>query len=160
MKKMPNFPTRYEEVEAVVQAAAYAAGDAFGERLDFVGALRETKKSLGGVLLSLTITALNTSTPAIDVIFFDDVFQAGGDNDPSSFTDEDLGDKCIGKVSVASSDWSVFANNAVATVPINFPIQVVNSPGTIYAQMVTRSIVTPGSTSDYTVKLGIIKDYS
>jgi hypothetical protein len=157
---MSNYPTRYEEVTATVEAGAYAADDAFGERLDFVGALREPKRTSGGVLLSLTITALNTSTPAIDVIFFDDVFQAGGDNDPASFLDTDLVDKCLGKVSVASADWSVFANNAVATVAINFPIELNNAPGTIYAQMVTRSAVTPGSTSDYTVKLGILKDCS
>lgn len=157
---MPKEPTRFIELEATVEAGAYAAGDMLGQRLDFTGALYES--GLGGVLQSVVITALNTSTPTIDVVFFDDVFQgatAATDNDPSSFTDPDLSGKCLGFVTVNS--WSAFANNAVGQgEPVGKPIEVKNTPGTLYAQMVTRTAVTPGATNAYTIKLGFLKDYS
>lgn len=152
---MAQQPTRIVELTATVEAGAYAADDTFGERLDFTGVLLESQG--GGVLQSVTITALNTSTPTIDLILFDDVFQAGADNDPSSFTDADITDKCIGHVTVDT--WSAFANNAVGSNnAVGKTVEVKNAPGTLYAQMVTRSAVTPGSTADYTIKLGFLKD--
>ena len=154
---MAQQPTRITKLTATVEAGVYAANDAFGERLDFTGALLESQGK--GVLMSIILTAKNTSTPAIDVIFFDDVFQASADNDPSSFTESDLDNKGIGYVSLLAASWSVFANNAVATISgVALPIEVQNAPGTLYAQMVTRSGVTPGATDAYTIKLGFLKD--
>jgi hypothetical protein len=152
-----NYPTRYEEVTPTVQAGAYAAGDAFGQKFVFNAAFRESP-SRGGVLETVTIIGLNTSTFQVDILFFDEDFQQATDNSPFSITDLDMIQKCLGKVTVLASDWITTANHAVATVNgIGMALQT-KANGNLYCQMIARGAVTPGSTSDYTVKLGILKD--
>ncbi len=150
--------TRIVELEAVVEAGAYLAGDAFGELLVFTGALRETF-SKGAVLQSIIVTAKNTTAIEIDFIFFDADLVSNQDNDPVSFSEADLDGKCIGFATLFATDWSIFANNAVGeTAPLGKPIQVKDTAGTLRCQMVTRSAITPGDTDIYTIKLGFLKD--
>jgi hypothetical protein len=139
-----------------MSAGAYAANDAFGGRLDFTGALRESGN--GGVLQSVIITAPNTQTPAIDLVLFDDIFQPTTDNVAFAPTDLDMSGKCLGAVNLLAAYWTTFANNGVCTLDgIGKPIEVDNGPGTIYGQMVTRTAFTPGAVV-YVVKLGFLKD--
>jgi hypothetical protein len=156
---MTNYcqPTRIRELTATVEAGAYLAGDAFGELLEFTGALRDC--NLGAVLQSIVVTAKNTTAIEIDFIFFDEPLVSDQDNDPVSFNEADLDGKGIGHATLPSANWSVFANNAMGTTdPLGLPLEVKNTPGTIYCQMVTRSAITPGTTADYTIKLGFLKD--
>lgn len=155
---MNNQPTRIVELEAVVEAGAYAIGDAFGELLVFTGALRETF-SKGAILQSIIVTSKNTTPIEIDFIFFGSDLVSEQDNDPVSFNEADLDGKCIGFATLFATGWSVFANNAVGeTDPLGKPIEVKDAAGTLRCQMVTRSTITPGDTDIYTIKLGFLKD--
>lgn len=153
---MSNYPTRWVELNVTLGAGEFVANDALGERLEFVGALRDSNN--GGVLQAVVINAPNTQTPAIDLIFFDDVFQATASNAVMAPTDEDMRDKWLGGLQLLAGEWITFANNGGLSRPvIGWPIQVKNSPGTLYGQMVTRTTFTPGPVV-YTVKLGFLKD--
>lgn len=154
---MNNQPTRITELEAVTEAGAYAAGDAFGELLIFTGALRES--NLGAILQSIVVTSKNTTPLEIDFIFFDSEFVSDQDNDPVSFSEADLDGRGIAFATLFTTGWSLFANNAMGiTDPLGIPIEVKNTPGTLYCQMVTQTGITPGVINGYTIKLGFLKD--
>ncbi len=149
-------PVRWVELDETLSAGEYTANDALGGRLDFIGALRESGG--GGVLQAIVITAPNTNTPIIDLVFFDDVFQATADDAVFTPTDSDMSGKCLGAIQLAVADWITFANNGVATSSsLDHPVELKNSPHSLYAQMVTRTTFTPGAVV-YTVKLGFLKD--
>ena len=122
--------------------------------MEYTGALRESGNM--GMLHGITITALNTTALAVDIIIFNDSITPSGDNDPVAFNDADMA-KIIGTVSFFTGDWVAFDNSATATVQCRLPLEVTNAPGTVYVQMATRTAITPGTTSDYTLSLGISK---
>jgi hypothetical protein len=147
-------PSRILEVTPTVAANAHVAGDALGGRLDFTGALRESGN--GGVLQTVVITHLSTNTFEVDIFFFDDEFQATADDTAFGPTDADITGKCIGTVTVLATDFKTTANQAVGTANAQgMVIEVKNAPGTLFAQMVTRTGFTPAA---ITVKLGFLKD--
>lgn len=156
---MSNFPTRWTTgITPTVAAAAHVAGDALGGKISVTAALRES--GLGGVLAAITIINSSTQTFEVDVFFFDQDFQAVADDAPFSTTDADTlgtGTKVIGVETVTASEFKTTANHAIATHECAFPLHVLDGPGTIFCQMVTRTAFTPG-VNGITIRFGILKD--
>lgn len=150
-----NAPTRVLELTVpTVTASTHIAGDALGGRLDFTGALRECGN--GGVLESITLIHMSTNVFEADLFLFDDVFVATADDSPFSPTDPDIQSKCLGSIRIYTTNFATTANHAVATVSaIGLSVELDNAPGTLYAQLVTRTAFTPAGLY---IKLGFLKD--
>ena len=150
-------PSKFKAVTPVISTDAYAAGDAVGGRLE-IPIISESHIN-AGALISVTVTAeFITAQPELDLVLFDKAFTATADNaafDPST---ADVQGSRLGVITIETYDWKVFAANQMATVSKMMPVQLNNSNGILYGQLVTRTVFTAGSTSDITVGTGLLRD--
>lgn len=142
----------------VSSGVAYATGDNVGALMQFAGAARVTDGH--GVVHTVTLTDLGKQDIATDVIIFSQNPTATTftDNSPMDIADADL-PKICGIVKIAASDYSDFNDNSAACIrSAGVTFDLVAGNQTLYACLVTRGAPTYTSTSDITLKLGILQD--
>ena len=136
------------EQDVTVQAAAYATGDLVGGKLTLTSPI----SNLGGMIQSVVITDLAKQSIAKDVVFFD--------TDPSgtTFTENsalDIDDTdLLNVIGIAPvNNWFGFSDNSIGqALNLAIPFQ----GGTLYAAIVERGAPTYASTSDLTIRVGLL----
>ena len=151
--------TKIVTVTPTIQATPdYASGDLIGGKMSFTGAVRYNDLVAGtGLIQSVVITDLEKQSVAIDIVFFD------VDPTNTTFTDNaafDIDDTdlltIIGVAAV--TDWKAFNDNSVG-VALNMAMPFNLGTGTtLYGALVSRGAPNYGSTSDLTVRVGILQD--
>jgi len=159
VSKANSFFQHYIEETAVVQAALYASGDLIANKISLVAAVEgdaDQRGPVGGLIQSVIITDLGAQSAALDVVFFD--------TDPTSTTftlnaafdvdDLDL----VNIVGVAQvTTYAAFSDNSVGqALQLAIPF-VLPSGNTLYAAIVSRGTPTYASTSDLTIRVGVLK---
>lgn len=147
--------TKVVESTPTIETSAYAAGDLVGEKITLSNVVRVVPES--GVINQVVVTDLDSETVDLDIVFFD--------TDPSSttFTDNsafDIADTDLLNVIcvVSLTTHKDFADNGISQAQnVNCPFALAGAT-TIYAAIVTRSAVTYTSTSDLTLRVGILQD--
>lgn len=139
----------------ITAAGIYAAGDLVGGKLSFSSAVRSAGG--GGMLHTVTITDLGKQDAVLDLVLFDS--DPSGttftDNDPLDVADADL-TKIVGVVQVLT--YTDFNDNSVACEPAAGIVFKLASGTTLYGALVARTAPTYASTSDLTVRLGILQN--
>jgi hypothetical protein len=142
---IPQTPT-------VSTSPAYTPGDAVGGLLTFANAAQAT----GGSGLLLAATAL-CKTPALlpilELWLFDQTFGATADNSPFAPSDADMA-RCLGVIPIAA--WYDNSLNSQAVWRGAHPYVLVGT--SLFGQLVTRTAVTLGSTSDLIIGLNVTRD--
>lgn len=149
--------TKIVELTPTVEATPdYATGDLIGGKLEFTGAIRR-KFTNTGIIQSVIITDKAKQSINIDVLFFD--------TDPSNTTftengvlvvhDTDL----LNLVGVAAvTDWKNFSDNSMGqALNLGIPFKI-DTNFSLWAAMVTRGAHNLASTSDLTIRVGILQD--
>lgn len=157
------------ESTPTIDTNIYTSGDLVGTKISLTPAVRAIELPSiikgTGTIVSVIITDLGKQDATIDVVFFD--------TDPSNTTftnntaltinDTDL----LNIIGLATIDtWKDFVNNSVGitSAAIAFPLvlQETTTPTTpdttLYAAMVTRGTPTYASTTDLTLRVGILVD--
>lgn len=137
-----------------ITAGAYLAGDAVGGKLTFSGCTND------GLIHSLIITDLSEQGIELNLILFDADFTAVADNAVFDVTaGEEV--RIIGVVNIASTDYKDIGGLKVATVRnISLPYELTETNtaklGRVYGQLVAVGTPTYTSTSDLTLRLGVL----
>lgn len=135
-----------------ITAGAYSIGDALGGKISFlVGSSSSGYES--AVVQSITLIDLAKQSADIDLVLFGADFTATADGDAFDPSDADLAN-CIGHISITADDYSLFNDNAVATLR---GVGLVFQSGSLYGQLVLRSAPTYASTSDIKIQIGYIE---
>lgn len=143
-----------------ISTSAYAAGDLIGGKMTLLNAVRfgDSLRPGSGEIRSVTLTDKAKQSATIDVVFF------SVDPDSTTFTDNAAFDpddsdlvEMIGFASVDS--WSDFNDNSVG-VALNLTGLAfdVGQNTAIYAALVSRGTPTYASTTDLTLRVGILQD--
>lgn len=156
--------TKFHTATPTVSASPdYTAGDAMGGKITFTNFGRRNRvltKDVGstGVIHSVMISDLSAEAKNIDVVFFDT------NPSNSTITDNaaiDVHDTdiltIIGVVNVTT--WASFNDNAVGfegNLGIPFDLEAGNS--TVYVALVARGDHNLASTSDLTLRVGVLQD--
>ena len=149
----------YVEQTITAEAAAYATGDLIGGAvIELVGAVpgdAGQAGSQGGIIQSVIITDLAAQTANIDVVFFDanPTNTAFLDNSAFDVHDTDLRD-VIGVVAI--TDWKSFSTNSIGqAMNVVLPFTL-DSGSTLYAALISRGAPTFASTTDLSLRVGIL----
>lgn len=151
MTRIPGSPiganTMSLAVSPVISAAAYTAGQTIGPVMQLTGMVLEGPNS--GVLQSLRVTDKAKQNAAIDIIFFSAVLGTPfADRVTFAPAAADL-PKLLGHVSIASSDYSQFSANSIATrLNVGLGIVLAAASTTLFCQAVSRGTPTYASVSD------------
>ena len=150
--------TKVVTVTPTVEAAAYATGELIGGKMSFAQAVRGIDLvDATGMIQSVVITDLAKQSANLDLVFFD--------VDPSNttFTENsalDINDTDLLTIIgvVAITDWKDFSDNSVG-IALNLAMPFgLGTGATIYAAIVSRGSPTYASTSDLTVRIGVLQD--
>lgn len=155
-ERVGGFTIIVEDTPVVEATPDYAAGDLMGGKIVLTRAVRGSGAH-SGVIQSVIITDLAKQSVNIDVLFFD------ADPSNSTYTENaafDVDDAdLLNLVGVAAvNDWSDFSDNSVGqALNVGIPFHL-NTGTTLYAVMVTRGVHDLASTSDLTLRIGILQD--
>lgn len=152
-----DLDTRVISVTPTITAGAYSANDAVGGLLTFADAfgVNAGNDPRGAILDSVVITDLGKQDVQLDLVLFSKTFTATADNAALDVADADL-PNCLGVIKL--TDYADFNDSSVVTkAGIGLVIKNTGSDGSLYGQLVTRGTPTYASTSDLTVKVGIIR---
>lgn len=150
---------RYVDSTPTVSASsAYTSGDSVGGKISLSLAILPSTRS--GMIHQVVVTDLGAQTVDTDVIFFD--------SDPSgtTFTDNaafDCADADLVKIIavVPLTLHKDFNDNGVSLPAVgdnlNIPFVLDAGETTLYAHLVTRGTPTYASTSDITLRVGIVQ---
>lgn len=141
------------KVIPVVSTAAYTAGDNLGPTQTLANANREGSTAV--VLQSLVIFDKSNQKPTMTILFFDSVPTAKTDNAVFSWGTGDE-DKCIGQLTVASSDWETVASKGIMTLK-GVGIELKPTGRHLYAVVIVTSTPTLVSTSDLIFRYGFLQ---
>ena len=165
--KVGGFTAVVEATPTVSTSPAYTSGDSVGGKISLSPAVRAISTPqvvVGtGTITSVIITDKAKQSAEIDVIFFD--------TDPSNTTVTDNGALTIHDtdllniVGIANvNTWKDFVDNSAGTTSatIAYPFVLNETSGTadttLYVALVTRGTPTFASTSDITLRVGILMD--
>jgi hypothetical protein len=140
------------QTPTVSTSPAYTAGDAMGGLLTFTGAVLAAGGS--GVVLSATALCKTPALlPILELWLFKVTFTPTADNSPFAPSDADMAN-CIGVIPIAA--WYDDTANSIAVWRGVHPMVLTGT--SLFGQLVTRTAVTLGSTSDITVGLNVMQD--
>lgn len=149
----PDNNSILEPTSLVVSTGGYSSGHLIGTGpLTFETAARATGQ--GGMINSACLLSKDTDGPAVDLVLFSSFPSSTLWTDRAAFTpaDADLA-KIIGMISFAAASWKSFADNqAVCNTAVEIPYNLPASTS-LYGVLVARGLLTPASTSDYTLRL-------
>jgi hypothetical protein len=142
----------YLTATPTIDTAIYASGDRLGSLMTLSNVADETSGIV--VLKSLIITDQAAQTAGIDVLFFDSAPTiASADNAALNITDAEMTARFIGRVVVATGDFTALSANSVA-VKANIELMMRPLLGTrdLYCLLQSRGTPTYGATTALTVK--------
>lgn len=151
--------TQVESLTPTIETDAYVAGDLIGTKLSFANAVRGVGGGSNetGLLQSVIITDLAKQSANLDVVFFDTNPSNTTFTDNAAFDPHDT-DLLTIIVVVAVTDWKDFNDNSIGqTLNLAIPFDL-GGDTTLYAAIVSRGTPTYASTSDLTVRVGILAD--
>lgn len=141
-------------VTPTITGGAYSAKDAVGGLLTFANAARVSGGS--GVVHAVTIIDNDSEAAELVLVLFDQTFTATADNAPFDPSDADLAN-CIGKITISSTDYQAFNDNAVAQVRnVGLPFKLTGT--SLFGQLMCTGGPTYTAVSDLTIKLHILQD--
>lgn len=135
--------------QPTITSGAYHAKDALGGKQALANAARVS----GGAGRISRIVVVDDDAQAAEIVitFFNADMTATADNAAFDPSDADM-ENCIGSISIYSSDYQSFADNAVATKnTMDFPF-VLNATTTLTCQAMVTGAPTYASTSSLTFK--------
>ena len=131
------------KIDLEVLTAAYANGDAVGQKFELDGAALRPKG--GGIIQSMTLVDKDDDGVEVDVVLFDDDFSATTDGSSMNISDEDA-NKLIGTVNLATYKDQGDVKTATAS---NIQLGYSCKSKSIFGQLITRGTPTyadgPGS---------------
>lgn len=142
----------YVTATPTIDTAIYAAGDRVGSLMTLANVADESSGIV--VLKSLIIVDQTALTAATDVLFFDSSPTiASADNAALNITDAEMTARFIGRVVVATGDFTALAANSVA-VKAGIELMMRPALGTrdIYCLLQARGTPTYTSTTSLTLK--------
>jgi len=149
----------YIEQTPTITASAYATGDLIGSAaVEFTGAVpgdTNNSETLGGLLQSVIVTDLGKQSSSLDIVFFDVNPSNTTFTENSAFDPHDTDIlNIVGTVAI--TDWKAFNDNSQGQA-FNLAMPFILDSGNIlYAAVVSRGAPTYASTTDLTIRLGII----
>jgi len=143
---------RISDTPTISAAAIYAAGDALGGKLELANAVLAAGGA--GVIEKITVIDEDQELAGIDFVFFNQDFTATADNAAFDPSDADLAN-CLGFVGIAAtSDYSDFNDNSVATktsgLRMPFYFKLAAGQTTLPGQSVVRGTPTYTAVDDLT----------
>ena len=137
-------------VPGIVQAAAYASGDAMGT--EFV-----LNVPNHGIIQTISVVDKDSEELQFDIVMFskgDPDAPVVNDNAAYDFHDERSVD-FVGKITVTAADYITFNDNSVATLN---PQQAYHTPtGQLYCRLVTRGVPNYTAATDLSLRIFIIE---
>lgn len=144
---------RYASATPVITAGAYSAKDAVGGKLTFSEVSGRPNDFT--YLLGLLISDKADVKAALSLFLFNNTnFNAVADNAGFDPADSDLANYFVGKVDIASTDYSSLTDNAVGIVRLAQPLPILcDAQRRVFGQLMCTATPTYNSTSDLTIKL-------
>jgi len=146
------------EIGITTTAAGYSAGHCLGGPITVPNAVRTAGGT--GLLASLHLADQNGNAPVIDALFFDRAPAATYTDHvtPSKMTKADQA-TLLGRVSILTTDWDTVNGISMCTkVAIGLPIKANAGTTITMILMVIGSAPTYASTSDLTMRVGVLGD--
>lgn len=146
------------EVTPTLDTSIYASGDRLGSIMTIPNAARANGFEV--VLSDVTIIDKAKQSQAIDILFFDESpTVASADNAAIDITDAEMGDKFLGRVSIATSDYSALANSSEASpASFNKVLKPISSSKDLYALCVCRSGTPTYAADSLVIKFKFLQD--
>lgn len=143
---------RVSVTPTISAGSIYADGDALGGKFELANAVLAAGGA--GVIEKITVIDEDQELAGIDFVFFDQDFTVTNDNAPFDPSDADLAN-CLGFVDIAAtSDYSDFADNSVATktsgLRMPFYFKLAAGQTTLRGQSTVRGTPTYTATDDLT----------
>lgn len=158
MSQSTRQKAHFVKVTPTVDTSAYASGDQVGGSATEVKAGNDGRGGLR--LVSLTVVDQAKQDSGFDLLFFDkEPTVAGSDNGAVDVDDGEMA-KCVGVVSVTSSEYLDLADNSVATLEdINFGCSPDNDTGKLWVLPVVKDSPTYVAADDLTFKFYFQHDH-
>jgi len=149
---------RLLSVAPTLSLTAYADGDQIGSAMELVNALDNNGDT--GAVLSVTIIDKIQQNAAIDIHLFNaQPVIASSDNSPLNISDAEMTAKYLCRISMPSNQYSNLSANSVATLAgIGAFVQGAGGSKSLWAVLQSRGTPTYTSSSDLTVKIGMVQD--
>ena len=141
------------QTPTVSTSPAYTSGDAMGGMMTFTGAALFLSGT-GVILAAQALCKTPALLPILELWLFNSAFTPTADNSPFAPSDADMA-KAIGIIPIAS--WYDDTANSLAVWRGVAPFVCVGTTN-LYAQLVTRTAVTLGSTSDIVIGIQLMQD--
>ena len=158
-KRSTSYFQRYVENTPTIETSIYASGDLVGTKIELAEAVDgDTNQSgtVGGLIQSVVVTDLGAQSADLDIVFFD------ADPSNTTFTDNaafDVHDTdLLNIVGVAQiTTWVALSDNSVGqALQLAIPF-VLDSGHSLFAAIVSRGTPTYVSTSDLTLRVGVLQ---
>lgn len=140
-------------VTPTITAGLYAAGDNVGGLLTFANAARLAGG--GGILNVLSIIDKGKQDAELELWLFSETFTPGADNAAWDPSDADLAN-FITVLSTADGNYYDATDNSVASLEVARRYDLLGI--SLFGRLVTRGTPTYASTTDLTVKIGLVQD--
>jgi len=146
--------TKIVESTPTITAGAYSSGDQVGGKITLTGSANSSIPT--GIISSVELTDKAAQGVDYDVVFFDTDFTAVADNAAADPSDTDL----LNIVCVAQITTHIaFADNGTSQAQnVNCPFSLGSGNTSLYVALVVRGTPTYASTSDLTLRVGILQD--
>lgn len=154
---------RLVKVVPTLSLTAYSVGDQMGGVLTLTNALDESSDT--GTVLSVQVVDKAKQKPSFDILFFNSLPSVVSvDNAALDVTDAEMDDKYIGRVSVLSTDFKdILASSDATVLGVGLLVQGLRQPHApatknLYALIQCQGTPTYGTTTDLTLRIGILQD--
>lgn len=142
-----------------VQAAAYAAGDIVGGKITLTGVVVSPLDRPTGIIHSVAITDKAGQDVDYDVVFFDTDPSNTTFTENSALTLSDTDLPTIVGVAQVTTHVAFAASGVNILHGANIPFKITDtSTNALYACVITRGAPTYASTSDVTLRIGVLQD--
>jgi hypothetical protein len=152
--QLRRIPAKIVSLSVVTTAGAYSAADQVGEVMKVTDASQDSTSV--SILRSVCLVDKGKQSVDTDILFFSEApTNSVLDNGPADISDAEMAAKCIGVVKLVAADYSILANNSVAT---KAGLSVMLQPSLarskdLYVLVVTRGTPTYASVQDLTLRL-------
>lgn len=142
------------QVAPTIDTAVYASGDSLGGEMAFAGAVRATGGT--GEIRKVVVWDQGNQKAQIDLVFFDRALSVTPTNNTAIDIPDADAQYCLGHLTVYTTDYVSFADNAEATRREAFEVRC--NATTLYCYAVVRGTPTYAAATDIIVTLTIHQD--
>jgi len=148
------------DIQLTCQAALYASGNLIGGKISLINAAFE-RYQVGAILASAVLSCKTALNQDVDLVLFssDPSGTTFTENAAFSIATADL-PKVLGVLTFAAANRKALGTPVVATLNnLNLVLEgLTYQVNSLYGACVIRGAFTPGSTSDFFLRLGISRD--